>query len=188
MKTTSPSSHSCIIWSSKFTNDEHSKNGYSVHILIDSGSTHKSLDNEAATGLTCHAKKINPLKVFLADGGVLICDSICRSFNWIMQGNDYVADELLLGLDSYDGRECLLRGKTRIRILDLARNREKQKVTNFWVTEEISRFLFHVNREKKVTKEKARKKKKTQLQKHACGIIKQNYRTDEWKSTAESTL
>ena len=44
----------------------------SVHILVDSGSTHNFLDEEFAKSLLCDLVKITPLKVTVADGNHIL--------------------------------------------------------------------------------------------------------------------
>lgn len=73
-----------------------------LSILINSGSTHNFLDQEAGEKLHCAMQQVNPLKVAVANGSELISDTLCRGFRWRMQGLEFQANVLLLKLDSYD--------------------------------------------------------------------------------------
>ncbi|PKI68034.1 hypothetical protein CRG98_011630 [Punica granatum] len=73
-----------------------------LHILVDSGSTHNFLNENVRNKVGWPAESITPVKVSVVNGHELLCDKMCREFQWRMQGQDYRADMFLLALDSYD--------------------------------------------------------------------------------------
>ncbi|PKI61860.1 hypothetical protein CRG98_017758 [Punica granatum] len=73
-----------------------------LHILVDSGSTHNFLNEEVGRKLGCQTELMSAVRVAVANGNELKCERVCKKFRWRMQGKEYVADMLLLPLESYD--------------------------------------------------------------------------------------
>ena len=71
-----------------------------LHILIDSGSTHNFLDISVAKKLHCELRKIPPLPVAIANGQQLDCNIMCKDFSWSLIGQEFTADMLLVPLGS----------------------------------------------------------------------------------------
>jgi hypothetical protein len=57
-----------------------------IFILVDSGSTHNFMNTEVANKLQCKQTPINPVTIKAANGGKMLCLSICKNFSWKMQG------------------------------------------------------------------------------------------------------
>lgn len=72
-----------------------------LHILVDSGSTHNFLNSGTTLRMKCSCERFLPIKVTAANGAKLVCESICKSFRWRMQGFEFEADMWLLPLDNY---------------------------------------------------------------------------------------
>ena len=73
-----------------------------LHILIDSGSTHNFLDEHLATKLGCKLEPITTQSVVIAGGSTLQCQFMVREFTWILHGIEFSADILLLPLGGCD--------------------------------------------------------------------------------------
>lgn len=73
-----------------------------LHILVNSGSTHNFLNVATEQLLSCQTTNISPIKVVVANGTELVCNSVCKGFEWRMQGYECEADVFLLTLESYD--------------------------------------------------------------------------------------
>ncbi|GAB4836211.1 hypothetical protein Ancab_039524 [Ancistrocladus abbreviatus] len=74
-------------------------NGKTLHILIDSGSTHNFLDIKAAKRLGCKIERVNkPLPVTVADGNAIHSTSVCKQFKWKLQNTVFITDVMLLPL------------------------------------------------------------------------------------------
>lgn len=73
-----------------------------LHILIDSGSTHNFIDEQLAIKLHCQLTTVKPLKVTVANGNQLSCGQMCNNFSWMMQGVWFKADVLAIPLENYD--------------------------------------------------------------------------------------
>jgi hypothetical protein len=73
-----------------------------IFILIDSGSTHNFMNTWVANKLQCVLTPINPVTVKAANGGKMLCSSICKNFRWKMQGIHCVADVFVMELDACD--------------------------------------------------------------------------------------
>lgn len=73
-----------------------------LHILLDSGSTHNFLDVNLAKKLGCRMEPIAMQAVTIADGNQLQCQYICRNFTWQMHGTEFVSDVLLIPLGGCD--------------------------------------------------------------------------------------
>jgi hypothetical protein len=55
-----------------------------IFILVDSGSTHNFMNTEVANKLQCKQTPINPVTIKAANGGKMLCSSICKNFSWKM--------------------------------------------------------------------------------------------------------
>ncbi|XP_076908279.1 uncharacterized protein LOC143565074 [Bidens hawaiensis] len=73
-----------------------------LQILIDSGSTHTFLNLDLAVKMLCPIKKVAELNITVADGNKLSCTQLCENFKWMMQGNWFTTDVMLIPLISYD--------------------------------------------------------------------------------------
>nr|TKR68966.1 hypothetical protein D5086_0000309060 [Populus alba] len=73
-----------------------------IFILVDSGSTHNFMNMEVANKLQCKQTSINPVTIKAANGGKMLCSSICKNFRWKMQGNYFVTDVFVMELDACD--------------------------------------------------------------------------------------
>ncbi|GJW21473.1 retrotransposable element Tf2 [Tanacetum coccineum] len=69
-----------------------------IHILIDSGSTHNFLDVYMAKKLGCKITEIDPLQVSVADGNKITSRSMCKNFSWMINGEKFSTDVMLLPL------------------------------------------------------------------------------------------
>ena len=74
----------------------------SLHILIDSDSTHNFLDISIARKLGCKLEAIPTQSITVADGYKLQCLYICRGFKWQMHNAHFEADMLIIPLGSCD--------------------------------------------------------------------------------------
>ncbi|GJZ58344.1 putative mitochondrial protein [Tanacetum coccineum] len=70
---------------------------HEIHILIDSGSTHKFLDSNTAKRIGCQLKSTYPLQVTVANGNNMMSNKISR-IKWSLQGEEFVADMMRLPL------------------------------------------------------------------------------------------
>ncbi|XP_076915407.1 uncharacterized protein LOC143574750 [Bidens hawaiensis] len=73
-----------------------------LHILVDSGSTHNFIDQNLATKLKITTQEVKSMKVTVANGNQLTCQNMCKDFKWMMQGTWFSADVLEIPLESYD--------------------------------------------------------------------------------------
>ena len=73
-----------------------------IFILVDSGSTHNFMNTEVANKLQCKQTPINPVTIKAANGGKMLCSSICKNFSWKMQGIYFVTDVFVMDLDACD--------------------------------------------------------------------------------------
>ncbi|XP_076952176.1 uncharacterized protein LOC143625820 [Bidens hawaiensis] len=73
-----------------------------LHILIDSGSTHNFIDEKLALKMQCPTKSMSTLNITIADGNKMSCTKMCEKLQWMMQGNWFKADVLLIPLSNYD--------------------------------------------------------------------------------------
>ncbi|KAD3336501.1 hypothetical protein E3N88_32020 [Mikania micrantha] len=73
-----------------------------LQILIDSGSTHNFLNLDLAIKMKCPIKSVAALNITIADGNKMACNHLCEGFKWIMQGNWFVTDVMLVPLTNYD--------------------------------------------------------------------------------------
>lgn len=56
----------------------------SLHILVDSGSTHNFLDEKLATKLNYPLQEIREMRVKVANGNQVPCKKVCPNFKWLM--------------------------------------------------------------------------------------------------------
>ncbi|XP_022041343.1 uncharacterized protein LOC110943921 [Helianthus annuus] len=73
-----------------------------LYILLDSGSTHNLMSSALAQKLRCLVKQINNVQVTVADGNKVECVNVCKDFQWVMQGNWFTTDMLVIDLNNYD--------------------------------------------------------------------------------------
>ncbi|KAG8374898.1 hypothetical protein BUALT_Bualt10G0043500 [Buddleja alternifolia] len=73
-----------------------------IHILIDTGSTHNFTDIEAAKLLGCNLEPMIPFAVSVADGNKIHSSFICRYFSWKMQGVTFTTDLMTIPLGGCD--------------------------------------------------------------------------------------
>ncbi|XP_031104476.1 uncharacterized protein LOC116007955 [Ipomoea triloba] len=136
-------------------------------ILVDSGSTHSFLDPKLLTQLRIESERAHPLRVTVANGEQLICDSICKGMKWQVQEEWFEKDfrllrlggcDMVLGMDWIDqfapiqlhtrppgisfhkeGKRVLLKGLTRKpQILQAA----TKKDTKRWQKNGVQGFLI----------------------------------------------
>ena len=70
--------------------------------LVDSGSTHSFVDTNSASTLA-GVQKCMTMKVKVANGGIMSCDSYVPSCQWSVQGVQFEHDLRVLPLSCYDG-------------------------------------------------------------------------------------
>jgi hypothetical protein len=73
-----------------------------LFILVDSGSTHNFISNQVAERLHCRLTSIKALIVQVADEGLMTCSSVCKNFQWSMQGVSFETDVYTLDLQNCD--------------------------------------------------------------------------------------
>nr|XP_043620521.1 uncharacterized protein LOC122592345 [Erigeron canadensis] len=73
-----------------------------LHILVDGGSTHNFMSKILAEKVKCILQDIPNVNVTMANGNRMDCVKMCKGFQWIMQGNWYTADMLVIELNNYD--------------------------------------------------------------------------------------
>nr|GEX13669.1 hypothetical protein [Tanacetum cinerariifolium] len=73
-----------------------------IHILVDSGTTHNFVDVQCAKKLGCEIRSICPLQVEVPGGNQMPSTTVCRSFNWNLQGQEFQSDVMLLPLGGCD--------------------------------------------------------------------------------------
>ncbi|XP_074266111.1 uncharacterized protein LOC141588577 [Silene latifolia] len=71
---------------------------HSVHILVDSGSTHNFLDEAVARKLGCRLVNTCPLEVSVANGDTIVTTKMCKKFNWQLHGVEFLADVMIVPL------------------------------------------------------------------------------------------
>ncbi|GJX49659.1 reverse transcriptase [Tanacetum coccineum] len=74
----------------------------SLHVLVDSESTHNFLDLQTAKKLGYRLRKICPLDVYVANGNVMTNLNECKGFTWVFQGVTYTANVMILPLGGCD--------------------------------------------------------------------------------------
>jgi len=60
------------------------------------------MNTEVANKLQCKQTPINPVIIKAANGGKMLCSSICKNFSWKMQGIYFVTDIFVMDLDACD--------------------------------------------------------------------------------------
>lgn len=73
-----------------------------LHILIDFGSTHNSLNDGTARRMGCQMVPIKSVQVAAANGSALICSLVFLAFKWRMHGLEFTVDVLIIPLENYD--------------------------------------------------------------------------------------
>lgn len=73
-----------------------------LHILIDTGSSHNFLSNEFYKLSSNLVKEMKPLQVTVADGGKVIGSKMIEGFTWAMQGYEFSTDVILFPLSGCD--------------------------------------------------------------------------------------
>ena len=73
-----------------------------IHILIDSGSTHNFLDVSKAKQLNYQTETISTQAVTVADGSNIVCQSMCKHFNWEMNHKTFETEILVIALGGCD--------------------------------------------------------------------------------------
>jgi hypothetical protein len=73
-----------------------------LHILVDSGSTHNFLNSSVAQKLQSELTTITPITVQAANGGKMSCESVCKGLKWKIQGVSFEADVFIMDLNNYD--------------------------------------------------------------------------------------
>ncbi|GJZ44273.1 putative cytochrome P450 [Tanacetum coccineum] len=74
----------------------------SLHVLVDSESTHNFLDLQTAKKLGYRLRKIFPLDVSVANGNVMTNLNECKGFTWVFQGVTYTSNVMILPLEGCD--------------------------------------------------------------------------------------
>jgi len=80
-----------------------------VLMLVDSGSSHTFISSELAERLTLTPQGIDPLRVKVANGGMMHCTQELQNVEWWTQGVKFSTSFKLLPLGSYDiilGFDC----------------------------------------------------------------------------------
>lgn len=76
--------------------------GYKVTMLIESGSSHTFIGAKLAGQLTCVSELRSNIRVQVADGGRLQCQSEMKQAAWSVQNCTFYSDLKVLPLHSYD--------------------------------------------------------------------------------------
>ncbi|GKD15258.1 reverse transcriptase, partial [Tanacetum coccineum] len=74
-----------------------------LHVLVDSGSTHNFLDLHTAKKLGWKLRKVCPLDVSVANGNVMVSMYECKDFTWMFQRIPYTAVVMILPLKQESG-------------------------------------------------------------------------------------
>ncbi|XP_074297152.1 uncharacterized protein LOC141627838 [Silene latifolia] len=69
-----------------------------IHILIDSGSTHNFCDQSVAKKLGCKVTHTHPLEVSVANGETLVTTEVCKGFTWQLHGMEFSTDVMIVPL------------------------------------------------------------------------------------------
>lgn len=70
-----------------------------IHILVDSGSTHNFLDIKVAKNMGLTLWTVDPIPIMVADGRRILSTKTARRFNWQMQGYNFEADFYIIPLE-----------------------------------------------------------------------------------------
>lgn len=73
-----------------------------LFLLIDSGSTHNFIDSRIAKQMGCVLEPISGVRFSVTNGNMIVCNEICKQFQWGMNGRIFQADFLILPLDNFD--------------------------------------------------------------------------------------
>lgn len=73
-----------------------------IRILVDSGSTHISLDPQTAKQVSYHIVPASSLMVIVADTIKVSTKAICPGFQWIVDGEEFTVDMRVLPLVGYN--------------------------------------------------------------------------------------
>lgn len=73
-----------------------------LNILIDPGSTHNFIDEELVKQLGLKVQAVRPQSVNVADESDTQTDEMCHQLSWMIQGDTFVDNFLLLPLRSCD--------------------------------------------------------------------------------------
>ncbi|KAM3345338.1 hypothetical protein P3S68_025047 [Capsicum galapagoense] len=71
-------------------------------VLIDSGSTHSFIDEQAVSDTGYVAEYGAPMKVTVADGNYVMCHTTCTGFCWKMEGKPFKEDLRIINLGGCD--------------------------------------------------------------------------------------
>lgn len=71
-------------------------------ILLDSGSSHTFVNSAVVSKLGCNVSKIKPLRVKVANGAIMSCDTEVPDFSWYIQGHTFSTNAKVLELGGYD--------------------------------------------------------------------------------------
>lgn len=74
----------------------------SLHIPIDSRSTHNFLNIHLAKSLNCKIEYIQNQQITVADGNHIIYQHVVRDFCWKLNGHMFSTDVMLIDLGSCD--------------------------------------------------------------------------------------
>lgn len=76
--------------------------GHPAKILVDSGSSHTFINHFFAAKLSGISLLAQPLKVKIADGQLIHCDSHILKLDWSIQGCTFQSDAKVLSLAHFD--------------------------------------------------------------------------------------
>jgi hypothetical protein len=71
-------------------------------MLVDSGSSHTFISSALAEQLQGQTRKITPMRVKVANGGLMQCDTELVACDWCTQGVHFQTNFKVLPLASYD--------------------------------------------------------------------------------------
>lgn len=75
---------------------------HAVLMLVDYGSSHSFVSEELANKLHGSRANLSPIRVRVADGGVLNCSQEIQNCEWLVQGHTFCSHLKILPLGSYD--------------------------------------------------------------------------------------
>jgi hypothetical protein len=76
--------------------------GHTMVILIDSGSSHSFINNCLSGVLTGVFAVPDPIKVRMANGQIITCQSEIKKAEWLIQDHQFVANLKIIPLPYYD--------------------------------------------------------------------------------------
>ncbi|KAI4364464.1 hypothetical protein MLD38_020553 [Melastoma candidum] len=106
----------------------------SLHILVDSGSTHNFVDSRTVGGINVVIKPITPVTVAVADGRSVLCNRMIPHFTWVIQGMEFHADFYVLALG---GCEMILGMDWLSRLGDITWNFKLSTMRFWWKGESV---------------------------------------------------